>query len=61
MQKLHRHFETLGSTNETARAWAGDASTPAPHGASVSADEQTGGKGRRGRDWVSPKGRGVYL
>jgi BirA family biotin operon repressor/biotin-[acetyl-CoA-carboxylase] ligase len=61
MQKLHRHLETLESTNETAKAWASDESTPAPHGASVSADEQTGGKGRRGRDWVSPKGRGVYL
>lgn len=61
MSTSHRHFETIGSTNEEAKAWARDESTPALHGAIVSADEQTKGRGRRGRDWVSPKGKGVYL
>jgi BirA family biotin operon repressor/biotin-[acetyl-CoA-carboxylase] ligase len=58
---MHRHYESIGSTNDVARAWASDASAPAPHGAVVSADEQTNGHGRRGRDWVSPRGKGVYL
>jgi BirA family biotin operon repressor/biotin-[acetyl-CoA-carboxylase] ligase len=58
---MHRHYESLGSTNDAARAWASDASTPAPHGAVVSADAQTDGHGRRGRDWASPRGKGVYL
>ena len=58
---MRRHFETLDSTNETAKQWARDASTLAPHGAVVTADEQTAGRGRRGRNWVSPKGTGVYL
>ena len=61
MSTLHRHFETIGSTNEEAKSWARDASTPAPHGAIVSAESQTKGRGRRGRDWVSPAGKGVYL
>jgi len=61
MSTLHRHFESIGSTNEEAKAWARNASTPAPHGAIVSAAEQTSGRGRRGRDWVSPAGKGVYL
>jgi BirA family biotin operon repressor/biotin-[acetyl-CoA-carboxylase] ligase len=58
---MHRHYDSIGSTNDAARAWASDASTPAPHGAVVSADEQTAGHGRRGRDWTSPRGKGVYL
>jgi len=58
---MQRHYETIGSTNDAAKEWARDASTPAPHGAVVSADAQTRGRGRRGRDWVSPRGKGVYL
>lgn len=58
---MQRHYETIGSTNDEAKAWARDESTPAPHGAIVSADEQTCGRGRLGRDWVSPRGKGVYL
>jgi len=61
MNALHRHFESIGSTNDEAKKWARDESTPAPHGAIVSAEEQTFGHGRRGRDWASPKGKGVYL
>lgn len=58
---MRRHFATINSTNEAARLWARDESAPAPHGAFVSANEQTGGRGRRGREWVSPSGKGVYL
>lgn len=61
MIKTSRHFQSVRSTNDSARLWARDASNPAPHGAVVSADEQTGGRGRHGRDWVSPAGKGVYL
>jgi BirA family biotin operon repressor/biotin-[acetyl-CoA-carboxylase] ligase len=58
---MRRHFETIDSTNEAAKQWACDANTPAPHGAVVTADEQTNGRGRRGRDWVSTQGKGIYL
>ena len=46
-------FSTIDSTNEEARrrAHAGDAGR-----LWIVADEQTAGRGRRGRAWVSPKG-----
>lgn len=31
------------------------------HGSVCIAEKQTGGKGRRGREWVSPFGRNIYL
>ena len=47
------HFETLDSTSEEARrrALAGD-----PGRLWIVAAEQSEGRGRRGRTWVSPKG-----
>lgn len=33
----------------------------ARHGVVVGADEQTAGRGRRGRDWQSPAGAGLYF
>lgn len=33
----------------------------APHGAAVLAEEQSGGRGRMGRSFCSPKGAGMYL
>lgn len=39
------------STNDLARDWAADPAAPAPHGALVTADFQTRGRGRRGRRW----------
>lgn len=51
-------FERLESTNLTAaeRARAG-----APEGSAVIALEQSGGRGRRGRSWISPPGAGLYV
>ena len=48
-----RHVAVCASTNDLARAWAEDAADPAPHGALVTADFQTRGRGRRGRRWDS--------
>jgi BirA family biotin operon repressor/biotin-[acetyl-CoA-carboxylase] ligase len=48
-----RYFEQIGSTNDEALSWA---QSGAPAGAVVIADEQTRGRGRQGRTWVSPPG-----
>jgi BirA family biotin operon repressor/biotin-[acetyl-CoA-carboxylase] ligase len=53
---LH-HFETLGSTNDEAKTLA---RAGAPAGTIVWADEQSAGRGRRGRVWLSPPGN-LYL
>ena len=47
------HFATIGSTNDEAKALARDG---AAEGTLVWADEQTAGRGRRGRAWLSPPG-----
>lgn len=51
-------LEETGSTNEEARklAFAGY-----PQGTLVIADSQTGGKGRRGRNWHTPKGSSIAM
>ncbi len=51
------HYDAIGSTNDRALAWAKDG---APHGALVTADRQTAGRGTRGRAWNSPAGKNVY-
>ena len=52
------YYEQLDSTNaEIARL----ASESAEHGTVVVADEQTAGKGRRGRQWESPAGENIYM
>jgi BirA family biotin operon repressor/biotin-[acetyl-CoA-carboxylase] ligase len=56
-QTLH-HFEVIGSTNDHARELAEEGADP---GEVVIAESQTGGRGRRGRPWVSPPGRNVYF
>lgn len=51
-------FDSLGSTNDTARDLA---ESGAEEGLAVVAREQTAGKGRQGRSWASPSGQGLYL
>jgi BirA family transcriptional regulator, biotin operon repressor / biotin---[acetyl-CoA-carboxylase] ligase len=54
--RLHR-YDTIGSTNDEAKALA---RAGAPSGTVVWAGEQTAGRGRRGRTWLSPPGN-LYL
>lgn len=53
---------TIGSTNALGRRIARDyfAEAQSPPPALLVAWEQSEGRGRRGRTWVSPPGRGVY-
>ncbi len=48
-----RHFDSIGSTNNEALAWALNG---AADFSLVSADEQTAGRGRSRRKWVTPRG-----
>ncbi len=48
-----RYFDSIGSTNDEALAWAAD---DAPDYSIVIADEQTQGRGRLNRKWFTPKG-----
>ena len=50
-------YDSIGSTNDEAKHLARDG---AEEGALVWAREQTAGRGRRGRGWVSPRGN-LYL
>ena len=54
-----RIFDEISSTNLEARQMA--VSGQAGHGSFVVAMEQTAGRGRRGREFYSPKGSGIYL
>ncbi|MAE71007.1 MAG: biotin--[acetyl-CoA-carboxylase] ligase [Gemmatimonadetes bacterium] len=57
--------DAVTSTMHIAGAWArgGEESDaePMPHGSIVVAREQTGGRGRHGRVWSSPRDLGLYL
>ncbi len=48
-----RYFDSIGSTNDEALAWAAD---DAKDLSIVIADEQTEGRGRLNRKWFTPKG-----
>lgn len=50
-------LETVDSTNRVARELAGE---DKPHGFAVLADSQTAGRGRLGKAWQSPSGKGLY-
>ena len=51
-------FESVDSTNDVAQSLARDG---APDGTVVAAEEQTGGRGRLGRRWHSPKDLGLWF
>jgi BirA family transcriptional regulator, biotin operon repressor / biotin---[acetyl-CoA-carboxylase] ligase len=50
-------YRIIGSTNETARSLAAGG---VPDGTLLVAEEQIGGRGRRGNDWFSPAGGGIW-
>lgn len=52
------YFDTLSSTMDVALQLAVKG---VPEGAVVLAEAQTKGKGRLGRNWISPKYKGIYL
>ena len=49
---------TIGSTNDRARELLDE---PHAEGRAIVAEEQTAGRGRRGRTWLSPAGRNLML
>ena len=51
-------LDTVDSTNNYAKTLA---SRGAPDGTAITAECQTGGRGRLGRSFQSPKGKGLYL
>lgn len=53
-----RLYDTVESTNSLAKQLAKDG---APHGTVLIADRQTAGRGRMGRQFLSPAGQGIYL
>lgn len=52
------HLGTCTSTNDVAREMARGG---APAGTVVTADEQTAGRGTKGRSWHSVRGKGLYV
>ncbi len=56
--KANELLERVESTNERAKELAAEG---ASEGALVIAREQTGGKGRQGRSWVSPRDSGIFM
>lgn len=56
-----RHFPVCPSTQTLARDWARDPDDPAPHGALVTADFQSAGRGRRGRFWEACSGEAALM
>lgn len=53
-----RMLDTTDSTQDEARTWL---SSGAEEGALIIAEEQTLGRGRRGRSWYSPPGKGIWM
>jgi BirA family biotin operon repressor/biotin-[acetyl-CoA-carboxylase] ligase len=52
------YYRSIGSTNDVARELAAQG---APEGTLVIADEQTAGKGRRGRRWLAPPATSLLM
>ena len=63
-----QYFSTVDSTNEAVKRAAQtspgagtDPSERAGEGLVIIGEEQTAGKGRRGRNWASPSGESIYF
>lgn len=54
----HIHHESVDSTNALAKQLAEEGAT---HGTTVTADEQTAGRGRQGRQWIAPPGESLLM
>ena len=54
--KKMRYFESISSTNWVGRQIAHEQDPETLHGMVIIAEQQTGGIGRLGRSWVSPRG-----
>jgi BirA family biotin operon repressor/biotin-[acetyl-CoA-carboxylase] ligase len=52
------YYDTIGSTNSKAKELA---ERGQEHGTVVISEEQTSGRGRLGRNWVSPKYKGIWM
>ena len=52
------YLTSTSSTQDVARA---EAEAGAPEGTTVLAEEQTAGRGRFGRQWLSPAGKNIYV
>lgn len=56
--RSYHYYGRIGSTNAEAKSLA---VSGAPHGTVVVAEEQTAGRGRLGRAWVSPPGKSLLF
>jgi BirA family biotin operon repressor/biotin-[acetyl-CoA-carboxylase] ligase len=52
------YYDSIGSTNSKAKELAEKGQE---HGTVVISEEQTAGRGRLGRNWVSPKYKGIWM
>ncbi len=55
-----RFYDSVASTNDIARDWQ-LVNPGVPSGAVVIADEQVGGRGRMGRQWLTPPGQAIAM
>ena len=60
-EEIGRRITSLATTPSTMDVARAEAVAGVPHGAVVIAEEQTAGRGRFGRRWVSPAGKNLYL
>ena len=60
-QAIARRLIYLTSTTSTQDIARREAEAGAAHGTAVIAEEQTAGRGRLGRSWVSPTGKNIYV